>query len=243
MLRERIEQGEWSDSELLPAEKELADEYGVSRPTIRQSLQALTAEGLLTASRGRGRQVRHYHRLEWWPARFEHRDYRRDGSPDTSRDAWMLDIDAQGRIADQQVTPTMCRASARIAEQLQISPGETVLCRARTRTIDSKLWQTADSYYPMWIVEGDGAILLQPGDVVVPGGFMSYLGHAQRWFDDRMIGRMPTSSEVKRLDLDAGTPVIEHMRTGYDIEDKPVRVVVTVAPGDRHIIRHRVEAQ
>lgn len=36
----------------LPAEHELADEYGVSRPTVREAMQTLAADGLVRATRG-----------------------------------------------------------------------------------------------------------------------------------------------------------------------------------------------
>ena len=44
-LRARIAAGEWADS--LPPERHLADEYFVSRSTVRVALRALTSEGLI----------------------------------------------------------------------------------------------------------------------------------------------------------------------------------------------------
>lgn len=58
LLRLRVRTGEWSGS--VPAERSLADEYLVSRTTVRQALGFLEAEGLLEAcaSTRSGRRVR-----------------------------------------------------------------------------------------------------------------------------------------------------------------------------------------
>lgn len=51
-IRERILSRSWPAGEPLPAERELADLFGVSRTTIREALRQLQAQGLLVA-RGR----------------------------------------------------------------------------------------------------------------------------------------------------------------------------------------------
>lgn len=53
-LRSRIQRQEWQDGDQIPPESELADEYGVSRVTLRQALAELVKDGLLTRHRGRG---------------------------------------------------------------------------------------------------------------------------------------------------------------------------------------------
>lgn len=55
-LRRRIDAGEFP--EVFPGEKVLAQEYGVSRQTMRQSLRALREAGVVSAQRGRPPQVR-----------------------------------------------------------------------------------------------------------------------------------------------------------------------------------------
>lgn len=57
-LRQRIALGEWRDGEVIPTEVELAKAYGVSRPTVRQAIQKLVAEGRLERRRRRGTVVR-----------------------------------------------------------------------------------------------------------------------------------------------------------------------------------------
>ncbi len=56
LLRDRIEQ-EWVPGDRLPAEHNLAADYGVSRATIRSALTALTRRGLVTRRHGVGNFV------------------------------------------------------------------------------------------------------------------------------------------------------------------------------------------
>lgn len=53
VLREKIRNGEWEIGMALPALPAICEEYGVSRVTVRQALQLLADEGLVSSSRGR----------------------------------------------------------------------------------------------------------------------------------------------------------------------------------------------
>ncbi|MEO6125204.1 MAG: GntR family transcriptional regulator [Ilumatobacteraceae bacterium] len=53
-LLDRLEQGEWSPTQKLPTEHELASAYGVSRATIRTALRTLDSRGLTVTRHGLG---------------------------------------------------------------------------------------------------------------------------------------------------------------------------------------------
>jgi DNA-binding GntR family transcriptional regulator len=53
-LRKRIENGELVPGQQLPGEAVTADEYGVSKGTVRQALQLLAAEQMIASVHGRG---------------------------------------------------------------------------------------------------------------------------------------------------------------------------------------------
>ena len=57
-LRRRIELGEWRTGDRIAPEVVLADEYGVSRVTVRQALAELVKDDLLERKRGSGTYVR-----------------------------------------------------------------------------------------------------------------------------------------------------------------------------------------
>ena len=52
--------------------------------------------------------------------------------------------------------------------------------------------------------------------------------------------RIPTLIESSRLKLVPGTPVAEITRTEYGEDDTPLRVMVTVAPGDRNLLVYKI---
>ncbi len=58
LLRSQIMSGELGPGEPLPSELRLADEYDISRTTVRQAIGQLRTEGLVTVDRPRGTFVR-----------------------------------------------------------------------------------------------------------------------------------------------------------------------------------------
>lgn len=59
-LRKHITEGVYSEGDLLPSENELCRLYGMTRPTVRQSLAALAADSYIRKHQGKGSIV---HRL------------------------------------------------------------------------------------------------------------------------------------------------------------------------------------
>lgn len=53
-LRSELDSGQLAADARLPAELEMADQYGVSRDTIRRAVQELVGEGRLVVLHGRG---------------------------------------------------------------------------------------------------------------------------------------------------------------------------------------------
>ncbi|MGB7099805.1 MAG: FCD domain-containing protein [Xanthobacteraceae bacterium] len=53
-LRKRIAAGEWAPTGRLPAERELAAEYGVARNTVRRAVEAIAHDGTVERHVGRG---------------------------------------------------------------------------------------------------------------------------------------------------------------------------------------------
>ncbi|MBI5112015.1 MAG: GntR family transcriptional regulator [Rhodovulum sp.] len=57
-LAERIQDGHWRPGEAIPAESELASDFGVALGTMRKAIEGLVAQGLLERHQGRGTFVR-----------------------------------------------------------------------------------------------------------------------------------------------------------------------------------------
>ncbi|OEJ51978.1 GntR family transcriptional regulator [Streptomyces agglomeratus] len=239
-LRAQIERGELAPGQQLLTEFELMEQYTVSRNTVRLALRRLTDEGLIIAGQGRGSFVRKRLTPAVWDwsvleSRSRHRS-------DANGDQWASVVAESGREPRQEVKVTIRRPSAEIARQLQLDP-ETALTvvRERVRIVDQDPYALADSYFPEELVRGTALML--PEDVAAPGGVLASIGLIQVRYQDEITVRMPTRGESEKLGLPAATPVAVHMRTGYDKDDRPLRVMITILPGDRHVIRYDVSAE
>ncbi len=60
-LYRRIMEGEYRYDEMLPSEKTLVEQFGVSRVTIRKALDVLESEGMITRRAGFGTTINHDH--------------------------------------------------------------------------------------------------------------------------------------------------------------------------------------
>ncbi|QQR38302.1 FadR/GntR family transcriptional regulator [Devosia rhizoryzae] len=58
LLQTRISNGEYASDEKLPSEKELSDQFDVSRPIVREALDRLRKEGMIYSRQGAGSFVR-----------------------------------------------------------------------------------------------------------------------------------------------------------------------------------------
>jgi DNA-binding GntR family transcriptional regulator len=234
-LRQQIATGALGPGALLPSEPELARDHGVSRQTARAALQILEREGLVAVRPRRGRIVRSHQRLRWRLSEFE----LPENTTTTTADAWEADIERQGHDPTRQdlvvitITPP-----ADIAARLNLSPA-TDLCvvRQRVRYIDGNPAIISDDYFDERIVRGTE--LAEPRDTTRED-ILAEAGYPQTYDIDEIITRMPTPTEVQRLQIPAGTPVAEHIRTGYTAQNQAVRVMVSIIPGDTLILQYKI---
>ncbi len=54
LVQKKIQSGEYEEGQLIPSERELSENYNISRMTVRQALNQMVAEGLLYREKGRG---------------------------------------------------------------------------------------------------------------------------------------------------------------------------------------------
>jgi GntR family transcriptional regulator len=66
LFRQRIVKGVWKEGEKLPSLEQLVGEFAVARVTVRQAIERLTRDGLLSPQRGRGTFVTGAPRSDRW---------------------------------------------------------------------------------------------------------------------------------------------------------------------------------
>jgi GntR family transcriptional regulator len=121
LLKQRLASGDFAPDEPMPGENALAAEYGVSRLTIRRSLESLETEGLIHRHQGRGTFAR--------PAPVTAGGHASD--IDTLMDHLAnMGMQTQVRLFSLQVEP----ASAQAAERLELALGAQVDRAVRVRS-------------------------------------------------------------------------------------------------------------
>lgn len=247
-LRDLIKQGKYAPGEQLPPERELAEQYGYSRATIRNALTRLEQAGLVAAGAGSlGRTVRRPLEIHFDASKFEVGAYRDDEVRGV--DQWASDVEGQGWEGRQSVTVTTRTALPHVARWLAVEPGTRLVRRRRLRMVrkpPAVEWtpvMVADSWFPEDIahrkVKGL-APLLEERDITMPGGIIRSIGIRQVKFIDEIRARMPNDDEVNLLALPKGTPVGEHARIGVDENGRRIRVLASVFAGDRQFVRYEL---
>lgn len=231
-LRQRINTKDLVAGQKLPSETELIEEYGTGRATVRQALRVLMVEGLLRSQRGVGVFVRERAAIRRMSLDRFSRAQRLAGKA-----ALVAEAESQGRSWRQEMIELAeVPAPAVVAARLDIQEDEPVFVRRRRMFIDGVPTQYADSYFPADIARRTPIVEENSG----PGGVyarLEELGHQLTRFREELSFRMPTPDEARGLQLGAGVPVVDLIRTAY-AGDTPVEVFVSVAAGDKHIFQY-----
>ena len=204
-LREAIEQNIYGPKEKLPSEKELAEQFEVSRITVRRALQTLENEHLIQRSQGRGSFV---------------------CDPKSSQPALELtdfteDMALAGRTATSQVLKKeLFPASERIALALEIEEGTKVVELTRLRLADGQPIAIDKTYLPAFyaqLLEGENLeeqtiyeILENKYEITIQRGCIKIKAAAlaPEW--------------ALHLKMEPGAPALQVERVSYTIQEKPI---------------------
>jgi len=224
-LAAQIESGALVPGAWLPPERELAQQHGVVRSTVRRALDILVARGLAVREGRSGVRVR--------PPR-PHRDSlditRREGQ-------WRGFHVSMTRQGQQPYTQTTIRedlpADPIVARWLAVPAGTPILERARRQGVHGQPpKQLSTTWFHPQITER--LPILRQLDTG-PGGAHSRLEEIgyQLYFEDTVTCRRALPEESERLEIAAGEPVLTIWRRCYDQNDHVVEVTFRVIPGDR----------
>jgi GntR family transcriptional regulator len=223
-LRERIDSEELRPGAQIPTEKELTEQYHVSRNTVRRAISALASAGLLDTGSTRGIFVR-----KWRPLVITATRYERDRGV-SARDAISDEIEAQGREQDREFTLQIIPAVKKVADRLNVVVDTLVVLRRELVYIDDRPSIILDSFYPKDLAEDTE--LLKNGDITRGTiAVLKEIGHEEKRHKDEILTRPPTDEEGRLLQLGVGIPVLDWKRTAYS-EARPVRFTWRICAGD-----------
>jgi DNA-binding GntR family transcriptional regulator len=219
-LAGRINRAELRPGERLPAERELAEEFGVARSVVRQALARLARDGLVVSLYPRGYRVLGP-RIPWLPRLRPLQD-----------EPWHVEVTDVASAA----------ANERDAAALSLDVGDPVVVRpfelrgAHT----GEPWAIALATYPLDAFDDDTRAALLDAYFIVDDDLERVSGRRIVGYHERVRARLPTAGEAESLRLDDMVAVIVMTRIARTTIN-PLSKLEIVARADRFEVDYLID--
>ena len=215
-IRDRIRSGALKPGDPVPPECRLAEQFRLSRMTIRLALARLVHDGLITRHRGRGSFVAEP-RLEHTKMflSFEEEMRARGASPGI-------------KLLAMRAEP----AEGKVAENLGLTGGTPVSVLERLRLVDGQVVGYEIRYLPQSI----GAALTRDeieNQPLVPA-VRRILGKSRTRLSLRVTASAARRTEARLLGTKVGAPVLVREHTWYFDPEGPLQYGKSIFRGDRY---------
>lgn len=217
VLREQLAEGRYAPDTPLPGELELAQQFGVSRVTVRAALDRLAEEGLILRQRGRGTFVRPVSVPP--PARAE--------LSGLLENLLSMGLKTSVRLIDLATIP----APADVADALKLEPGAPVQKAIRVRSLKGEPFSHITTFVPDSIGRAFGRkelaakpmlALLEEAGVKVSGA------------DQTISARLADHTVAPLLEVELGAPLLAVTRVVYGDKGHPVQLLRGLYRPDRY---------
>lgn len=218
VLQARIEDGTYGRSGRLPSERQLSQQFSISRMTARQALQALAMDGFIDVQVGKGTFVRQ----------------RQIAQELRHLTSFTEDMQQRGLDPDSRIIE--CRillADEDVASHLQVLPGSRVGLLSRLRLADGEPLAWENCHLNIRLCP----TILEDHDFSTA----SLYSALRQDYGIRLVvaqqlitARMPTPEERELLMIDPDVPVLALNRMTFDEAGQPIEYVNSVYRGDRY---------
>lgn len=197
----------------LPPERQLAEQLGTSRTTLRKALAELAGEGVLRRTQGSGNFVA--------PPKVVHV---RQLSSLTD------DLKAEGMQASSQILGLQrVRAEAAVAEHLEIAPGERIHLLTRLRLVDGEPLAIEEAHLP-----GAAAARGAPDrEGSLYAAMRDCYDRVVHSVEDTVETALATPHQAELLGIATGQPLLLVHRTSRDEAGNVIEWTRSVYRGDR----------
>lgn len=212
LIRGQIREGVVREGQALPAERELADTIGISRVTVRKSLDVLLREGLLSRRHGSGTYVAP--RIEQAAALLA---------------GFSADIASRGQLPDSQIIEKVTGwPSPDEAMALGLSPDALVHRLTRVRLADGEPLAIERAVIP--------AACLPSLDLVGTSLYaaLEAIGMKPVRGLQRLQASLATPQEAKLLSIPQGGAILRIERRSFLANGRPVELTRSAYRGDRY---------
>jgi GntR family transcriptional regulator len=203
-LEHAIETGELAPGSRLASELTLADELGVSRPTLRRAIEYLVDRGYLVRRRAVGTQV-------------VHPKVRRPVELSSLYDDLAASRkDPRTKVLSLETVP----ATDRVAHALSLDDGASVVALERLRYADGQPLAVMRNWLPLGLVELDHGRLERAGLYQL----MRAAGIGLHLASQTIGARGASVAEARLLQGHKGEPLLTMERTTYNENGQPVEL-------------------
>jgi len=225
LLRGKIASGEWKPGDMVPSERELSEQYHISRMTARQALSELATEGLLRREQGRGTFVA--------KPKIEHGLTRLTGFTE--------DMEARGLqpgalvIRLELIEPPLLAMRA-----LQITPDTPVVLLERLRLAGGEPIALETSHLHFYGVED----LLQENfqDNSLYRILLEKHNIAPARAEQKIGADLCSQREQELLKINEGAPVLRNKRITFDQWGRPFEYTESAYRADRYVFQAELNA-
>ncbi len=219
ILREKIENGEFPAQDVIPSERQLEEQYNLSRPTIRQAIDLLERQGYLYRVHGKGTFV----------------------SPPKLQKGMLELTSFSEDMRNRGLTPGArileygyMQPSVKIARQLGLNPKDTQVLRIkRLRTGNGEPIGLQDSYLAL---EKNQVITQE--EIEQKGSIYAILQQKYGIYpteaDETLEVTLATPEEAELMQIPNGSPLLLNERTLWSQDRKAIEFVSILYRGDRY---------
>ncbi|WP_459616394.1 GntR family transcriptional regulator [Bordetella sp. 2513F-2] len=227
LLKERLAAGGYPPDQPMPGENALAAEYGVSRLTVRRSLEALEAEGWIRRQQGRGT----------YPAEPPGMSAPQQGADIDAlmTHLAMMGMQTQVRLLSLEVEP----ASAAVAARLELAVGAPVHRALRVRSYDGVPFSLLTTHVPDAIGRRITAEDLAARPLLA---IMRGLGVQVARAEQALSATLADPAAAQALDVPVGSALLRLHRLVRDADGTPVESLHALYRPDRYEYRMDVQA-
>jgi GntR family transcriptional regulator len=217
ILKADIESGKWRSGDQLPTESNLAEQFGISKITVRQALEELVELGYIRREQGRGTFVA--------PRKFAEGPR---GLTSFTDEMKRHELVASSRVLSQSIA----EADAKVADALGVPVKSEIFVLRRVRLASGEAVTVQTAHLPAAFVPGlkvdDGASLYD----ILQRRFHLHPARAREVY----FAAAADKQAAKLLGIPAGSPVFTVERVTFLPNEKPFEFVQSVVRGDRYSI-------
>jgi GntR family transcriptional regulator len=224
VMRERIIKGYYPSDLPVPSEAELSESFSVSRITIRKAMEMLTAEGLVTRTRGRGTYVNDRSK--------ENQLNRAVVSNINGLFSYLNAVGQSTRL--KVVSLELTEAPPRICAQMGVPPTAPLVRAVRVRSLDKRPYSLSIAYLLPEIGETLKRQDLAKTNMI---DLVQQAGATVEQVEQTLTATLADDYAAKHLEIPIGAPLMLVNRVFFNAALKPFYVAEIFYCADRYEYR------